>query len=267
MPDLSDVEGVLAAFVAGALYPGGVDAASAVGATCRVYRGSPVAGELEAELRGGVVHVTVQPVDGSMRERTRWASEWVGDAQVCPLVAEVEGERARFSGEVVPGLVAGVMVDGRAYAWRVETGPAAVVAAVLGDLVSVDRTAVVDGGTVWFPGGRGVVARAVRDGTGGVELRRQSVLLRVTCWCPSPAIRDAVGGCIGVALAAVSFLDVKGWGCRVRLASETVSDEGSAARAWRRDMVYRVEYPTVLEQSLPSMLFGSGSVNTAPYLG
>ncbi len=267
MPDLSDVEGALAGVVSAALYPGGVEAGSAVGATCRVYRGYPVAGALEAELRGGVVHVAVQPVDGSMRERTRWASEWVGAAGACPLAAEVEGERARFSGDVVPGLVAGVMVDGRAYAWRVETGPAAVVAAVLGDLVSVDRSAVVDGGTVWFPGGRGVVARVVRDGAGGVELRRQSVLFRVTCWCPTPAVRDAVGACVGVALAGVSFLDVKGWGCRVRLASETVSDEGAAARAWRRDMLYRVEYPTVLEQSLPSMLFGVGSVNTASYLG
>ena len=41
MADQADVETALAAIVANALYPKGTAAPSAVGCTCRVYRGLP----------------------------------------------------------------------------------------------------------------------------------------------------------------------------------------------------------------------------------
>ena len=267
MPDQADVEQGLAAFIAGALYPEGEGEESAVGLTCRVYRGFPVHAGLEADLHAGLAHVTVQPVKGSTKDTTRFSSEWQGAAPACPLVAEVSGERVRFSGAAEPGVLAGVLVDGRAYAWRVrEHSTPGVVAAVLAGLVRVDRPAVLTGSVVAFPGAFGVVARAVSDGQGGQELRRQEGTFRVTLWCPTPESRDLVAAFVDLSLAGVRFLDVGGWGCGVQAAGGESSDEGAVVRAWRRDLLYRVEYPTVLESSLPSMLFGSGTVNTAPYL-
>ena len=268
MPDQVDVEDALAGVIAGALYPAGPGAVSAVGTVCRVYRGWPVADALVADLGAGIADVTVQPVDGSFRDTTRYPVEWQGRAPVCPLVAEASGSSVRFSGNAVPGIVAGVRVDGLAYAWRLDDGASAgLVAAVLAGMVRAHRPAELRGAEVSFPGAWDVVARAVSDGVGGTELRRQSGLFRVTAWCPSVEARDRFSGLVDVALARVAFLDVMGWGCRVRAAGGRSSDEAGVVRAWRRELMYRVEYPTVLEESLPSMLFGAGSVNGAAYVG
>lgn len=266
MPDQSDVEEALAGAVAGALYPEGAGAASAVGTVCRVYRGWPVVAALEGDLVLGIAHLSVGAVDGSFRDTTRFAAEWQGSVPDCPLEADASGVAVRFTGATGPGVLAGVMVDGQAYAWRVTAGATpSLVAAVLAGMVRADRPAVLSGSTVTFPGAAAVVARAVSDGQGGTELRRQSGVFRVSLWCPSIAVRDQVAAFVDLSLAGTAFLDVGGWGCRVLFAGGRSSDEAGAVRAWRRELLYRIEYPTVLPGSLPSMLFGSGTVNGAGF--
>lgn len=262
MPDRADVEQALATLIAVALYPEGPGGASAVGAMCRVYRGWPVVAALEADLAAGNVHVTVQPVAGSIRNTTRYSLEWQGRIPAATMWAEVAGELVGFVGTAAVGQVAGVAVDGRTYAYRVRAGDtAALVAAVLAGLVRANRPAVLRGATILLPGGRGIVARVVVDGQGGREVRRQQSVFRVTLWCPDAGTRDRVAAFVDLALADVAFLDVGGWGCRVRLSGESSTDEASAGRAWRRDLLYMVEYPTVSEGSLPAMLFGIADVN------
>lgn len=268
MPDQADVEQALAVFVAGALYPNGPTAVSAVGTVCRVYRGFPVVGALEADLVAGIAHVTVQPVAGSMKVTTRFGTEWVGAAPVCPLLAVTEGASVQFSGRAGSGMVAGVLVDGKAYAMRVvDPSSPGVVAAVLADMVRADRPASLSNATITFQEANGVLARAVSDGLGGEELRRQEVIFRVSLWCPAPDVRDQVAASIDLALAGVVFLDVGGWGCRVKAVAGSSSDEGAAVRAWRQDLEYSIEYPTVLDSTLPAMLFGAGAVNGAGFFG
>jgi hypothetical protein len=268
MPDQGDVEAALAGFISAALYPDGPADVSAVGTVCRVYRGFPVVGALEADLVAGIAHLTVQPVSGSMKTTTRYGSEWIGAAPVCPLLTDTEDVSVQFSGTVGPGIVAGVLVDGRAYAWRAtDISTPAVVAAVLAEMVQADRPAVLSGATITFPDARRVLARAVSDGVGGEELRRQEMRFRVSLWCPSPDVRDQVAAFVDLALSGVVFLDVGGWGCRLLSAGGSTADEGAAVRAWRRDLEYMIEYPTILESSLPAFLFGSGTLNGASYFG
>lgn len=262
MPDQSDVEEALAAAVAGALYPLGAEQASAVASACRVYRGWPTTAALEADLAAGIAHVTVQPVAGSLQDTTRFAAEWQGVATASTLVAAVDGETVSFTGSAAVGQVAGVLVDEAAYAYRVRAGDTpGVVAAVLAELVRVERPATLQGDGFSLPGGVGIVARVATDGFGGTELRRQRAGFRVTAWCPDPGVRDRVAGCVDLALAEVQFLDVGGWGCWVRVLGGSVVDEGSAAGIWRRDLMYSVEYPTVAPSALPSMLFGVAVAN------
>ena len=201
--------------------------------------------------------VTVQPVAGSLRETTRFAAEWQGVVPASTLTVAVDGEAVAFAGLAAVGQVVGVRVDEAAYAYRVRGGDTlGVVAAVLAELVRAERPAELQGDGFLLPGGVGIVARVVVDGFGGTELRRQRVGFRVTAWCPDPAVRDRVAGSVDLALAATQFLDVGGWGCWLRVLGGSVVDEGSAAGIWRRDLLYSIEYPTVLSGLLPSMLFG-----------
>jgi len=262
MPDQADVEDALAAAVAGTLYPAGAEQASAVGTDCRVYRGWPTAAALEADLASGVAHVSVQPMPAGFRDATRFLGEWQGSVPPVTLTAAVAGELVSFAGTASAGQVAGVRVDGVPHAYRVRAGDTpGVVAAVLAELVRTVRPAELHGDGFLLPGSVGIAARVVADGVGGTELRRQRAGFRVTAWCPDPATRDRVAGCVDAGLAAIRFLDVGGWGCWLRLSGGSVVDANSVAGVWRRDLLYSVEYPTVAPGALPSMLFGVSSTD------
>ena len=248
MPDQSDIEGAMAALAAAAVQG---DTAEA-----RVYRGWPRAAALEADLAAGWAHVSVS-AGGAGRDTTRFTPTWQGVVPAPGLRAEVDGDVVTFAGRAGAGQVAGVRVDGLAYALRMRDGDTpGSVAAVLAGMVRADRPAELHGTSVRLAGGRGVLARVVADGFGGTELRRQVQPMRMVLWCPSPAVRDRLAGLVDVAVAGTPMLDVGGWACRVRAGGGSTTDEGAVAGIWRRDLVYLVEYPTVLEEDLPGMLWG-----------
>ncbi len=268
MPDRADVEQCLAGLIAGVLYPEGFETDSVIRNVCKVYRGWPVSGALESDLAAGVVHVSVQPVAGSVRDCTRFSQEWQGVCPAATLVGLAQGELVSFSGEGGPGHVAGIAVDGQAYAYRMRFGDsAALVAAALAAQIRMDRPALASGPSVSLLNGRNIRVRIVTDGAGGRELRRQQAIFRVTFWCPDPATRDTIVSLIDGALAAMTFVDVAGWACRLQLSSDSSSDEGSAAGIWRRDLLYAVEYPTVMSEALPALLFGIADVNQVAFVG
>ena len=267
MPDRSDVEQALASLIAGVIYPDGADRDGVAGCTCRVYRGWPIAGALEEDIARGAAHVTVQPIAGTMRDRTRYSPEWQGTLATPTLSTSVHGETVAFDGYGGAGQVAGIRVDGQGFAYRMRDGDSAsLVAAALAVQIRAARSAVSSNRTVHLPGGRGILARVVADGDGGQEVRRQECRFRLTFWCPDPTLRDSLVGLVDAALADLTFLDVGDWACRLRIAGDSSSDEGSAAGIWRRDLMYSVEYPTIIKQTLPSMLFGLADVNSTRFV-
>ena len=262
MPDRSEVEQSLAELVAGILYPEGAEGACAAGCPCRVYRGWPVAGRLENDLAQGIAHVTVQPVAGTIRDRTRYSSDWQGIVPESSMSASVSGERVIFSGTAAPGQVAGIRVDGLPYAYRPRAGDTtALVAAALAAQIRANRPALASESSVFVLNGRGIVVRVVSDGQGGRELRRQQAGFRLTFWCPNPMARDLAVGLVDAGAAGRTFIDVAGWACRLQLSGESSADDGSAAGIWRRDLIYMVEYPTTAIEVLPAMLFGFSEAN------
>ncbi len=264
MPDQSDVERALAGWLSRALYPDGVERVSAVEAVCRVFPGWPVGSALEADLAAGVVQVAVRAMPGTLKDTTRYQADM--QVTVPPALPSLTvasgGERVVFGGVAAVGQVAGVRVDGRAYAYRVRAGDTPeLVAAVLAERVRVDRPVALSGGALGLVGGRGVLGRVAVDGYGGEELRRQTMQFRVGVWAPDALTRDRVAAAVDVAVAGAFFLDVEGWGCQVRGAAGEVSDKQVSAGVWQRELGVVVEFPTVREGPLPSMLFGVGVVD------
>ena len=268
MPDRSDVEQALAGLIAGALYPNGFESDSVIGNLCRIYRGWPVAGALENDLARGIAHVAVQPISGTTRDRTRYPQEWQGSCPSPTMSVVVANDSVTFVGGGAPGQVAGIRVDGRAYAYRMRAGDtAALVAAALAAQVRADRPALASDRSVHLLNGRGVLARIVADGEGGRELRRQQTGFRVTCWCPDLVTRDNLVSTVDLELARWIFIDVGGWACRLQHIGDSSTDDGSAGGIWRRDLLYSVEYPTVASETLPAMLFGFADVNGVMNVG
>jgi hypothetical protein len=261
MADQADVESALAAVIANALYPAGTAGPSAVGLTCRVYRGMPTAPALDADLAQGVVHVSVLGDVAGLKNVTRYPRCWVGVAPVTAvLTVVVEGVAATFAGQCAVGQLAGVIVDDATFAYAVQGSDSA--ATVASNMAALLRAGgwIVDyaGTTISVPGARRFVGRVVSGAGALQEIKRQDQKFRISMWCPSPAIRDAVAPVVDEALATVVFLPLAdGSSGRVLFEEMVAIDSGADARLYRRDLVYAVEYPTVLSMMTPAMLFGT----------
>lgn len=268
MADQADVETALVRITNDALYPDGPGTPSVPGPDCRIYRGWPNATALDSDLRAGKINVTIYPAPGAGRVSTRYAQEWVGVPLAPSLTVQVAGVSAAFGGLVAAGQVAGLAIDEVAYAYRIQPGDnPALVAENLAVLVRADRIALVSGSTITIPGAGEIVARVVADAPAQQETRRQTQMFRVTCWCPTPETRDAAAGAIDLAMSQLRFLGLSdGSQGRLIYAGTTVFDQSQDALLYRRDLLYSVEYATVLGQTQPTMLFGRLDVNAAQVL-
>lgn len=258
MADLSDVETVLVAEIAAALYPEGTDAPSALGPVCRIHRGWPSAPALSADLAGGIVNVTVFPDNDPGRTTTRFNTTWYAQAPKPGLTALVEGDTVTFAGQVQAGQLIGVLAGSRSFVHvpgNDET-PARI-AAEFAQKIRAARPALSAGPKLTVPYAERLAARVVMTGTAFQEVRRQERDLRVTCWCPTPESRDAAAQLVDLRLAQRAFLPLPdGSEARLRYRGTSVYDQAQNALLYRRDLLFTAEYPTIVVDTVPAMLFG-----------
>jgi hypothetical protein len=270
MADESDVETELVSLVAAALYPNGAGTQSVPGPDCLIYRGWPNPSALNSDLSAGRINVTVFSIHGyagHLRTTTRYALTWDSQPAQPTLTVAVSGVTVTFGGSADPGQVAGVLVDGQAYAYRIQVGDTpAQVAANLAVMIRANTIVQLSGATLTIPNIGTLQARVVADASAQQEVRRQELNFRVTCWCPSPATRDATAIAIDLSLAQLRFITLQdGSMGRLTYAGTAVFDQSENALLYRRDLIYRVEYPTILNVSQPAMLFGDLLLNAAQF--
>ncbi len=241
MADLSDVETVLVALLAQAVYPAGTAQPSAVGCAVAVHRGWPDAQTLAATLAAGNAILAVEPL-AVEQNVTRARSTWQALAAVPPaLAATVAGDAVTFSGAVSTPLTVAVIVSGVAAVYAVQA--ADTLSTVATALAALIPGAVSAGPVLTVPAPPvvriGAPASQIR------ELKRQRRRFQVSIFTASPGARDALGALADAALAAVDWLALPdGSQGRLLYCFSTVNDGGQKERAWRRTLVYSVEYPT-----------------------
>ncbi|HXT78034.1 MAG TPA: hypothetical protein VN702_00600 [Acetobacteraceae bacterium] len=268
MADLSDVEAALTGLVSSALYPDGATQPSAVSALCRIYRGWPNPSSLNSDLAAGVVNVTIFPDAGSGRVMTRYPATWQGATTQPTVTASVSGTSVTISGSAEADQLVGLLVDGTSYVYRTQNGDTPpLVAANLAALVSANHIAIATDATVAIPGAYAVIGRTARDAMSTQEVRRQERNVQVICWCPSPDLRDAVSTTIDSFLARQNFISLDdGTEGRLTYSNTSVYDQSQNALLYRRDLVYTVEYATIVSVSQPTMLFGDLALNAASFI-
>ncbi len=263
MADQSDVEVALVSLVSAALYPNGTDDASVPGPDCRVFRGWPTSAALDVDLAAGKINVTVFPIGDTSRTTTRYSEQWAGIPAEPNLITIVDGQSVTFSGNADTGQVAGILIDGRSYAYRTQAGDTPeLVAASLASMARVDSIVRLSCGTLTILGAGNLLARVVADAPVYTEIRRQEQGFRVACWCPTPTTRDATAGAIDLALSSQHFIGLTdGTSGRLLYVGTTEFDQSQNSRLYRRDLNYSVEYATTLATKLPAMLFGEVRLN------
>jgi hypothetical protein len=262
MADQSDVEMALVGLVANALYPDGTASPSVIGNLCRVYRGSPTAPSLDADLASGTLHVSIVG-DAPVTNVTRYPRIWRAVLPVpATLIVEFAGQRATFTGACTLGQLAGIILNGSIFPYAVQANDTP--PTIASNLAALLRIAgwLVDytGTTVAVPGAEMFSARVVNGAGALQEIKRQMQRFRVTLWCPDPSSRDAAALVIDQALATFQFIALAdGSSARVIFSGTESLDTAADATLYRRDIFYNAEYPTTLAQISPAMLFGTGS--------
>jgi hypothetical protein len=252
MADLAAVEQALVTAIAGIVYPGGTGAASALGAGCRIYRGWPVANALDADLKAGLVNISVYPRPGMTQMVAGHPKEWVSlPAPAATLTATVAGSTITLAGVgAVTHLMTAVVNGNAAYSLRCTAGQSpASIAAALAALIPGGSAA---GAVVTVSGAVRLLARVGVDTPALRELRRQRQGVQVTLWCPDPATRDLAGSLVDIGLAGSSFLALPDGTSARLLYTGTSSDDAPAKEVlFRRDLMFSVEYSTVEASSFP----------------
>lgn len=265
MADTSDVENELKALCVATVYPNGTGAASIVNATVGIERGWPTANDLDAELGAGQAIVSIFPPEGMERNTTRWPrDEQLLTAPVHTLSASVAGSVVTIGGTVAVPQNVIVLCGKTAFAYAVQANDTlASIAANVAALIAARFPGTnASGPAITIAGKPGLVqARIASTGQVYVEQSRQEKTYWITCWCPTPVMRDTLAAAIDVALKELDFITVgvEQSQARIRYASTRVSDEGQKVQIYRRDLVYTVEYGT----GSISTAFETGTITTA----
>ena len=161
------------------------------------------------------------------------------------------------------GQLVGILVDKNSYVYGTRAGDTPeTVAANLASSVASDWIVNVSGASVTVPGASSVMARVVADASVMHEVRRQEQGFRITCWCPTPATRDVTASAIDLSLVGFQFIPLAGGSQgRLQYHGTLVFDQSQDALLYRRDLLYRVEYPTTVSALQSAMLFGDFILN------
>jgi hypothetical protein len=263
MADQSDVENALVALAANALYPNGSGASSLPGPDCRIYRGWPNSAALNSDLAAGVINVTVFPQGEPGHNTTRYSQQWLGSPAQPTFTASVSGSSVTIGGTAGLGQLVGILVNNISYVYAALAGDTPeTVAANLATAARADWIVNLSGATLTVAGAASILARVVADASVMQEVRRQDQGFRITCWCPTPATRDASASAIDLLLVSFQFIDLADGSLgRLRYRGTLVFDQSQDALLYRRDLLYDVEYPTTVTALQPAMLFGDFVLN------
>ena len=259
MADQSDVEIAIQSIIASALYPNGTSEASVIGNICRVYRGTPSAPALSADIRSGILNITVM-AQSAVKNTTRYPRDWKTVAPVqTSLSVTVSRDTISFNGKCALGQLVGIMINGQVYTYAVQAidSPATVASNIAQIIGTAGWIVEYAGHTITTPGAYLISARVVAGAFALQEIKRQSQEFQISLWCPDPNSRDAVAPLIDEALSEVNFIALNdGSSARISFSGSEVSDQVSDATLFKRELSYLVEYPTIISQITPAMLFG-----------
>ena len=267
MADQSDVENALVELAANAIYPNGPGSSSLPGPECRMYRGWPNSAALNADLAAGVINITVFPKGEPGHNTTRYAPRWLSSPANPTLTASVSGVSVTIGGTASAGQLVGICANNCSYVYESQPGDIPeTVAANLAASARANWIVNLSGTTLAIPGASSLLARVVACSPAEQEARRQRQGFRITCWCPTPAARDTSASAIDLFLASFQFIDLAdGSQGRLQYCGTLVFDQSEDALLYRRDLLYDVEYPTIVTALQPTMLFGNIIVNAGTF--
>lgn len=267
MADSSDVEIALVTAIDTILYPTGKvgnPPPSILGVAARIERGWPDQVALDADLRAGYVNVSVFARQSTERSTTRYSTQREdGAVQATSYTLAAAGQVVTVGG-AAPAIYTpqnlAVFVNGRFYVYQALTGqtPAQVAAALQALIVAAVAGTTVVGAAITLPASARIGAlRVGATGSASQEVGRSEQQFQIGLWCPTAALRDAAARAIDPALRGLNRITLSdGSIARITFHGGFGSDGGQKAILYRRDLIFTVEYASILLSTAAQMVAG-----------
>jgi hypothetical protein len=269
--DLSDVTAYLAAQVAAAVYPNGTSSASiapvpvgfANPADVRIYEGWPLPDQLDLDLAGNILsgnppkpsprangpcsNVSIYPLPGATSTPFQILDKtYVVGAPSFGLAVAVDGNTLTLTGTPSTGEFITIVAD-RQYVFSATGASAAAILTALSTQAESDYDGVeVTSSTLTIPVDYAIELRQGGVGTLGKVTHRQTQAFMVSVWAPDHNSRSVIAKAIDAALKqsiVVTLPDSSD--AKIVYNRTNQTDEGQNVTAYRRDLVYEVEYATL----------------------
>ena len=256
MADLSDVEQAIVSAITQMVYPNGTAGDSVAGQPCKVYRGWPVPANLDADMKAGIVNISVFPLDAE-QNLTRYTTDWQElPSPPITLTMTASGSTVTVAGTPRCPLNAAVLVNSKAFIYPLQaTDTPTSIATALAALISAVTPASSSGPVITVAGATKLETRIGSVGTVIQEVKRQKKSFRITLWCNSPLVRDAVARIIDPGLSGMTFINLPdGTAGRIRYERTHTDDVPQKTLLYRRDLVYSVEYGTTIAQTAAAVV-------------
>lgn len=244
MADLSNVLAKFGELVQNAVYPNGLLQPSVAGVDVTIMSGWPIRTALDKALQAGNAFVSIYPTDKE-KDVTKFQRVFQPSIKtLATLTTSVLANTVTIGGIVsVPQSVI-VVLNKQGYAYQVSSGDTlASIAASLAAMMpnaTASGAVITIGGAVWSL--NGAVATPYQS---VAELRRQERVFMITCWCPTPTIRDSLASAIDVYLTLNYRIPLQDnvYG-HLFYSSSPQTDELEKSMIYRRDLHYKMQYAT-----------------------
>lgn len=256
MANLSDVEDTLAGLISGYLYPNGNSNPSVVPSVNNiyVYAGWPRPVDLEADVKtNNNSHVTIFP-SNTGRNTTRFPQNWIENTIYPSTVTlTLAGNQVTVGGIVSTPQACMIIVNGIGYAYQIQsTDTLNSIAAALALEIPNSSSA---SNVITINGAHSIVPRVTYYGIASKEIKRQEVIFNIITWTNTRDNRTQIADVIEKGLGSISrFALPDNYDAMIFYTGLRDHDEfEKQAPIYRRDLMFRIEYPTTLTDEYPSI--------------
>ena len=253
MCDLADVVNTLASLTAGMIYPNGTASPSIVNAPVSVIPGWPLPQQLDGMIAAGSAIVSIFPMPGMDANTTEWMTDALPTAAAAPqLTMTVSGATVTIGGTINAGEAAALLVNAIGYAHAIVASDTfTTIAAALAALVTgaTSSGAVFTAPATTYELKAGVSAVVPLQATIG----RQRRIIKITCWCPTPTMRDSLGSQIDAYYKNNTtrriVITADNTYAKIVYRGTLMADDLERTNIYRRDLMYELEYFTTFNST------------------
>ena len=262
MADISDVTSYLVSAATAAVYPNGTVQPSVAAMDVRLFEGWPLPDQLDLDLNGKTLvnNVPVARTNGPLANISVFpmlgatlASYQIQDNTkvisypTFGLVVSIVGGVINVSGTPNSGEYLTVIADANAFS-ATGASAAAVISALAAFFATKYSGVSSTSSTLTIPYGRTLVVRQGGQGVLGKVTHRQRQSVMVTVWSPTHEVRSILSAAVDNAIKANFKVAMPDTSQILILYNRTnVIDDKQMTTLYRRDLVYDVEYATVLQ--------------------